>query len=133
MADPMSFSGREVAQPSDLTAISALAWQTFAHNLRAVYLPYRLRAWALDEPLIPTCGSCRPAAWPPGRCWIAPAARRHNSAPMLAACGYPTRVNVTLSIGCGVCTAHCPQDAIELMLAPEKGFPLEMEKLLNLF
>jgi len=33
--------------------------------------------------------------------------------------------------GRGVCTARCPQRAIELVLALEYSPPLEMEKLLN--
>lgn len=82
-----------------------------------------------------------------------------NGTPMLASSGYTARVDKSLCIGCGecvtycqfdalglidgvnvvnldacmgcgVCTAHCAQGAIELVLAPEKGIPLEMEKIL---
>ncbi len=84
-----------------------------------------------------------------------------NGTPMLASSGYTARVddslcigcgecvdycqfgalsqvddvntvNLTACMGCGVCTSHCPQGAIELILAPEKGIPLEMEKILSL-
>ncbi len=84
----------------------------------------------------------------------------HNGTPMLASSGYTARVDEGLCIGCGecteycqfgalsqmdgvnvvdlekcmgcgVCTSHCTQDAIELVLAPEKGIPLEMEKILR--
>lgn len=34
-------------------------------------------------------------------------------------------------MGCGVCVAQCPTDAISLQLAPEKGIPLEIEKLMD--
>jgi Pyruvate/2-oxoacid:ferredoxin oxidoreductase delta subunit len=33
-------------------------------------------------------------------------------------------------MGCGVCVSHCEQQAIELVLTPEKGIPLEMGKIL---
>jgi len=33
-------------------------------------------------------------------------------------------------MGCGVCVSHCPQEGIELVLAPEKGIPLEMSRIL---
>lgn len=33
-------------------------------------------------------------------------------------------------MGCGVCVAHCPQEAISLLRDPVKGEPLEIEKLI---
>jgi Pyruvate/2-oxoacid:ferredoxin oxidoreductase delta subunit len=41
------------------------------------------------------------------------------------------QVNLELCMGCGVCVSHCTQGAIELILAPEKGIPLEMSKILD--
>jgi ferredoxin len=32
-------------------------------------------------------------------------------------------------MGCGVCISKCATEAISLNLAPEKGIPLEIEKL----
>lgn len=32
-------------------------------------------------------------------------------------------------MGCGLCVSHCPTEAIELILAPDKGIPLNIEKL----
>ena len=84
---------------------------------------------------------------------------QRNGTPMLASSGYLAQVDETLCIGCGecesycqfgaitvsdgvshveyekcmgcgVCVSHCPQDAVELVLAPEKGIPLEMAKIL---
>ncbi len=40
-------------------------------------------------------------------------------------------VDTAKCMGCGVCTSHCPQGAISLVLAPEKGVPLEMSKILE--
>jgi ferredoxin len=34
-------------------------------------------------------------------------------------------------MGCGVCVNQCPEKAIELVLAPEKGVPFEIEKLMQ--
>jgi Pyruvate/2-oxoacid:ferredoxin oxidoreductase delta subunit len=82
-----------------------------------------------------------------------------NGTPMLAASGYQARVNETLCLGCGecqvycqfgalaivdghsqvdqvkcmgcgVCTSKCPNAALQLQPAPEKGFPLELHRLL---
>jgi ferredoxin len=33
-------------------------------------------------------------------------------------------------MGCGVCVAHCPQEAIDLIRDPAKGEPLEIQKLI---
>jgi Pyruvate/2-oxoacid:ferredoxin oxidoreductase delta subunit len=41
-------------------------------------------------------------------------------------------VNIERCMGCGVCVSHCPQGAIELVLAPEKGIPLEMVKVVEM-
>lgn len=41
-----------------------------------------------------------------------------------------SRVELEKCMGCGVCTSHCTQEAIELVLAPEKGIPLEMSRIL---
>jgi Pyruvate/2-oxoacid:ferredoxin oxidoreductase delta subunit len=34
-------------------------------------------------------------------------------------------------MGCGVCVNQCPEKAIQLVLAPEKGVPFEIEKLMR--
>ncbi|MDD2420725.1 MAG: 4Fe-4S binding protein [Heliobacteriaceae bacterium] len=34
-----------------------------------------------------------------------------------------------ICLGCGLCVSHCPQAAIKLSPAPEKGIPLDLEKL----
>jgi Pyruvate/2-oxoacid:ferredoxin oxidoreductase delta subunit len=34
-------------------------------------------------------------------------------------------------MGCGICVSHCTNDAIELVLAPAKGIPMEMSKILG--
>lgn len=39
-------------------------------------------------------------------------------------------VDRSVCMGCGVCTANCPTGALSLVLAPEKGMPLEMDRLL---
>lgn len=86
-------------------------------------------------------------------------AHQHGT-PMLASSGYTASVNAELCIGCGdcnsfcqfgaisvsdghnmvdleecmgcgVCVSHCEQNAIELVLTPSKGIPLEMEKILG--
>ncbi|MBN2045512.1 MAG: 4Fe-4S binding protein [Anaerolineales bacterium] len=38
-------------------------------------------------------------------------------------------VNIDLCMGCAVCESKCDQGAISIQLAPEKGIPLEIEKL----
>lgn len=40
-------------------------------------------------------------------------------------------VNFSQCMGCGICVSHCPQGALELVLTPEKGIPLEMGKILG--
>ena len=83
-----------------------------------------------------------------------------NGTPMLASSGYVARVNEDLCagcgeceqhcqfraiavntgvsrvdlvkcMGCGICVTHCPQEGIELVLAPDKGIPLEMSRILQ--
>jgi heterodisulfide reductase subunit A-like polyferredoxin len=39
-------------------------------------------------------------------------------------------IDVAACMGCGVCVAHCPQEAIDLVRDPAKGEPLEIEKLI---
>jgi Pyruvate/2-oxoacid:ferredoxin oxidoreductase delta subunit len=41
---------------------------------------------------------------------------------------YPV-INLDLCMGCGLCVSHCPTDAINLMLAPHKGIPMNIEQL----
>ena len=41
-------------------------------------------------------------------------------------------VNTDRCMGCGVCVSHCQQGALSLVLAPEKGIPLEMDRILSL-
>jgi Fe-S-cluster-containing hydrogenase component 2 len=41
-----------------------------------------------------------------------------------------TRIDASACMGCGVCVAHCPQEAIELVRDPAKGEPLEIQKLI---
>jgi len=90
-------------------------------------------------------------------CCGAMQAHRHGT-PMLASSGYVAQVDesrcvgcgeceshcqfgaITVNgislvdrdncMGCGVCVSHCPQEGIELVLAPEKGIPLEMSRIL---
>ena len=89
------------------------------------------------------------------------AMQAHSSGtPMLASSGYTARVDETLCIGCGVCepycqfdaieitdglnhidlnacmgcgicVSHCDQNAVELELAPLKGLPFEMDRILS--
>jgi MinD superfamily P-loop ATPase len=40
-------------------------------------------------------------------------------------------VDAELCMGCGVCETKCESEAIQLFLAPEKGIPLEIEKLMQ--
>jgi Pyruvate/2-oxoacid:ferredoxin oxidoreductase delta subunit len=85
---------------------------------------------------------------------------QRNGNPMLASSGYTAKVNEDACIGCadcnsfcqfgalsmlegvnhvdfascmgcGVCVSHCEYQALELVLTPEKGIPLEMEKVLK--
>ena len=34
-------------------------------------------------------------------------------------------------MGCGVCVAHCPQEAVSLVRDPSKGEPLEIRALID--
>jgi Pyruvate/2-oxoacid:ferredoxin oxidoreductase delta subunit len=92
-------------------------------------------------------------------CCGAMQAHQHGT-PMLASSGYLAQVNEDLCIGCaecnafcqfgaisvldgvnhvdtdkcmgcGICTSHCQYSAMELILAPEKGLPFEMDKILG--
>ncbi|MBU0610544.1 MAG: 4Fe-4S binding protein [Armatimonadetes bacterium] len=40
------------------------------------------------------------------------------------------RIDAAACMGCGVCVARCPQEAIELVREPAKGEPLEIQKLI---
>jgi Pyruvate/2-oxoacid:ferredoxin oxidoreductase delta subunit len=42
-----------------------------------------------------------------------------------------TQVNFDKCMGCGICVSKCPQDAIELVLEPSKGIPLEIRNLIG--
>ncbi len=78
---------------------------------------------------------------------------QRNGTPMIASSGYVARVDADLCagvcqfaaisvddgfaridaavcMGCGVCIAHCPQEAISLERDPAKGEPLEIQKLI---
>lgn len=39
-------------------------------------------------------------------------------------------INSDMCMGCGVCASHCPSNAISLVLAPDKGIPLAVDKLI---
>ncbi|NLV16188.1 MAG: 4Fe-4S binding protein [Syntrophomonadaceae bacterium] len=39
------------------------------------------------------------------------------------------QVNGEDCMGCGLCVSHCPADSISLLLAPERGIPLDVELL----
>ena len=41
------------------------------------------------------------------------------------------KVNVKRCMGCGVCVGHCAKSALSLEPAPEKGAPLEVQKILE--
>ena len=49
--------------------------------------------------------------------------------PLLRGDGF-ARIDVAACMGCGVCVAHCPQEAIELVRDPAKGEPLEIQRLI---
>jgi MinD superfamily P-loop ATPase len=76
---------------------------------------------------------------------------QRNGTPMIASSGYVAmvdecaemcqfaaisvddglaRIDAAACMGCGVCVAHCPQEAIELVRELAKGEPLEIEKLI---
>jgi Pyruvate/2-oxoacid:ferredoxin oxidoreductase delta subunit len=38
-------------------------------------------------------------------------------------------VQYELCMGCGICVSKCPQEAIQLVLDPTKGVPLEVSAL----
>jgi Pyruvate/2-oxoacid:ferredoxin oxidoreductase delta subunit len=44
---------------------------------------------------------------------------------------YTAQVDAEACMGCGVCTSKCPNDALSMQRVPEKGIPLEIEKLLE--
>jgi len=39
-------------------------------------------------------------------------------------------IDVDACMGCGVCVAHCPQEALSLQRDPAKGEPLEIRELM---
>jgi ferredoxin len=41
-----------------------------------------------------------------------------------------SRIDPDLCMGCGVCVSHCKRGAVELQPNPEKGLPLEVEKVI---
>ena len=41
------------------------------------------------------------------------------------------QVDFAVCMGCGVCVSHCEYGAIQLVLTPEKGMPLEMKALVG--
>jgi len=41
----------------------------------------------------------------------------------------PPVIEDTKCMGCGVCVSHCPSQAVELTLAPDRGMPLDIERL----
>lgn len=41
-------------------------------------------------------------------------------------------INVEACMGCGICVSHCNQNAVELVLTPSNGLPLEMSKIISL-
>jgi Fe-S-cluster-containing hydrogenase component 2 len=43
---------------------------------------------------------------------------------------YP-EIDFEACMGCGVCVRHCPEGALELVLEPAKGIPLEMGELVG--
>jgi Pyruvate/2-oxoacid:ferredoxin oxidoreductase delta subunit len=45
--------------------------------------------------------------------------------------GETMQVDPELCMGCGVCESKCEQEAISIELAPQKGIPLEIEKLIS--
>jgi len=42
-----------------------------------------------------------------------------------------SRIDPEVCMGCGVCASHCKRNAIELVLTPNKGMPLEMGKIME--
>jgi len=56
-----------------------------------------------------------------------------STCPFLAITMYnelPT-IDLNVCMGCGLCVSHCPTEAIELILAPHKGIPLNIERLVQ--
>ena len=45
--------------------------------------------------------------------------------------GETAEVDSNLCMGCGICVAKCQQGALELVLEPARGIPLEIDKLMN--
>jgi heterodisulfide reductase subunit A-like polyferredoxin len=69
----------------------------------------------VDESLCAGCGECE----------------EHCQFAAITVTNGLSTVNFTECMGCGICVSHCPQGALELVLAPEKGIPLEMSKILG--
>jgi ferredoxin len=69
----------------------------------------------VDESLCAGCGECE----------------EHCQFAAITVTNGLSTVNFTECMGCGICVSNCPEGAIELMLALEKGIPLEMSKILG--
>jgi heterodisulfide reductase subunit A-like polyferredoxin len=68
----------------------------------------------VDADLCAACGTCA------GTCQLAAISVDDGFA----------HIDVAACMGCGVCVSHCPQEAISLRRDPDKGEPLEIQKLI---